>query len=153
MFQDIQSIFWKAKNYAFLLNFTYLEVTSLLNDSCIDWRGLSFSTSCWWQHQISDDSCWTSSPLLELSPKEIIKKSGSGDFPGGPGIKTLCCQSRGCGFAPWSGARSYMPCSAAKKILLKKVDQVSSTKIFILELFTRETLLAKSLSTNKWHPQ
>ena len=33
-----------------------------------------------------------SSPLLELSPKEIIKKSGSRDFPGGPVVKTLCCQ-------------------------------------------------------------
>ena len=96
MFQDIWSIFWKAKDYAFLLNFTYLEVTLLLNDSCINWRGLSSSTSCWWQHQISDNNCWTSSPLLELSPKEIIKKKkvDQGTFQVVQWLR-LCAANRG----------------------------------------------------------
>ena len=38
------------------------------------------------------------------------------DFPGGPVVKTLHFQCRGCGFHPWSGKlRSHMPHDTAKR--------------------------------------
>ena len=32
-----------------------------------------------------------------------LKKKKPLDFPGGPVVKTLCSQYRGCGLDPWSG--------------------------------------------------
>ena len=39
--------------------------------------------------------------------KLLYIKPITGDFPGGPVAKTLCSQSRGPGFHPWSG--NYIP--------------------------------------------
>ena len=37
------------------------------------------------------------------------QRGSRGEFPGGPGIRTLCSHCQGCGFNPWSG--TYNPSS------------------------------------------
>ena len=38
-----------------------------------------------------------------IHPEHTIKNNSQRDFPGGPVVKTLCCQCRGHGFSPWFG--------------------------------------------------
>ena len=40
---------------------------------------------------------------FEKTKGRTYKKKTSGDFPGGPAVKTPCSQCRGPGFDPWSG--------------------------------------------------
>ena len=35
--------------------------------------------------------------------EQSLKLKRPEDFLGGPVVKTLCCQYRGCGFDPWLG--------------------------------------------------
>ena len=41
--------------------------------------------------------------IVSLSLSIQISKIAIGDFPGGPVVRTLCLQCRGCGFDPRSG--------------------------------------------------
>ena len=56
------------------------------------------------------------------------------EFPGGPGVKILCCHSCGPGLDPWLG--NYDPARFAKIIKnLKKYLRLSHMKLSIFDHF------------------
>ena len=68
----------------------------------------------------------------------IIKKSTNNwDFPGGPVVKTPCCQCRGCGFDPWLGNKDPA-CCAAKRLT---------------NSFKYDFIIVKTMATNYMKPK
>ena len=61
------------------------------------------------------NTCATSDGWLKL----LILTELSWDFPHGQAVKTLCSQSRGTGFDPWSG--SYIPHAATKRSCMRQL--------------------------------
>ena len=66
--------------------------------------------------------------LREGFLEEVIENNDP-DFPGGPVVKTLCFQCRGCGINSWSGnLRSHMLHDVAKKNKIKRMTKANQAK-------------------------
>ena len=61
--------------------------------------------------------------VLKRNPKEVLEikntitemKNAFGDFPCGPEVKNLPCNTRGTGLIPGQGVKSHIPCSQKTK--------------------------------------
>lgn len=80
-----------------------------------------------WKHSWSrDSSFWNLIKWLLFALRIKYKLSDKTpifwDFSGDPIVKTSCFQGKGCRFNLWSGTKSHLLCSVAKKVLKKKKD-------------------------------
>ena len=94
------------------------------------WEETKFNTRKWVFISQNPLTSNTQSAMTFKSTKMIKKKNKdiSGDFPGGPVVKTACSQGRGFRFHPWSGNYSPHTTTKAHEPQLKILHAVTKTQ-------------------------